>query len=525
MAEIAAPPLEPTLEVRNPRTGAQLYTIPTPDEASIRQVFHTAQAAFPVLKAMSVAERLHLARGVRDYIRANKEAIVQRIVDETGKPRIEALMTEIFPTLDLIQYYEKNAEKILRDQPAPTPLVLMGKKSKVYYEPLGPVLIISPWNYPFNLSMTPILTALIAGNSVVFKPSEHTPLKGLLEEVFKGGGVSPEFVQVVYGGKETGRQLIAQKPAKIFFTGSEAAGKAILAQAAPDLIPVELELGGKDPMVVFDDVTLPRAVQGALWGGLTNAGQTCVSVERIFVQERIADDFISQLKNAMTALAIRAGQEDTSKDKDLDIGCMTADFQIAKVEAQLADARAKGAVVHCGGQRSDDSHAFPPTLVTKVDPAMEIYGEETFGPVVTVVPFKDEAEAIKLANEGRYGLSASVWSGDSARADRVARAIVTGSVSINNVLATQGNSALPFGGTKHSGMGRYKGPHGLYSFSNIKAILVDKDSAKKEPIWYPYTEEKYQLISDLIDASTEGGIKGFIKTAIIGIKLNKFTKT
>ena len=515
---------ENTLDVRNPRTGEALYTIAEPDGDSIRRAFETAHAAFPQLRAMAVSERLRLARGVRDYIRAHKESIVQRIVDETGKPRIEALMTEIFPTLDLIQYYEKNAVKILRDQPAPTPLVLMGKKSKIYYEPLGPVLIISPWNYPFNLSMTPILTALIAGNPVVFKPSEHTPLRGLLEEVFQGGGVPDGFVQVVYGGKETGRQLIAQKPTKIFFTGSEAAGKAILAQAAPDLIPVELELGGKDPMVVFDDVTLPRAVQGALWGGMTNCGQTCVSVERIFVQERVADEFVAQLKAAMAALHTRTGHEDTSQDKDLDVGCMTADFQIAKVEAQLAEATERGAVVHCGGAREDGSHAFPPTLVTNVDPSMEIYGEETFGPVVTVVPFKDEAEAIALANEGRYGLSASVWSADAERADRVARAIVTGSVSINNVLATQGNSALPFGGTKSSGMGRYKGPHGLYSFSNIKAILVDKNSGKKEPIWYPYTAEKYQLISDLIDASIEGGIKGLIKTALIGLKLDKFTK-
>jgi len=194
------------------------------------------------------------------------------------------------------------------------------------------------------------------------------------------------------------------------------------------------------------------------------------------------------------------------------------------VEAQLADAVAKGAVVHCGGKREGDSHAFPPTLVSNVDPSMEIYAEETFGPVIAVMPFDTEEDAVRLANEGRYGLSASVWSADLDRADRVARQIVTGSVSINNVLATQGNSALPFGGTKSSGMGRYKGPHGLYSFSNVKSILVDKNSAKKEPIWYPYTEEKYGLISRLIDASVEGGITGLVKTALIGLKLDKFTK-
>ena len=514
-----------SLAVTNPRTGAALYSIVEPSADELQRAFDAAQEAFQSLSQRSIHDRLQEVGKLKRYIQTHKEDIVQRIVDETGKPRIEALMTEVFPTLDLIQYYEKNAHKILRDQPQPTPLVLMGKKSKIYYEPLGPVLIISPWNYPFNLSMTPIITALVAGNSVLFKPSEHTPLRGLLEEIMEGAGFPAEYIQVIYGGKETGKKLIDLQPAKIFFTGSEAAGKAIMAQAAQYLTPVELELGGKDPMVVFDDVSLPRAVQGALWGGITNCGQTCTSVERILVHKPVVEPFVEQLKAAMENLRTRADQEDTSSDKELDVGCMTASFQLEKVEAQLADAVAKGATVHCGGSRDGGTNCFPPTLVSNVDPSMAIYGEETFGPIVTVMPFENEDEAVRLANDGRYGLSASVWSADPERADRVARAIVTGNVSINNVLATQGNSALPFGGTKASGMGRYKGPHGLYSFSNVKSILVDKNSAKKEPIWYPYTEEKYGLISQLIDASVQGGIGGLIKTALIGMKLDKFTKT
>lgn len=525
MAGLVTLPTAGKFTVTNPRTGKPLYEVVEPSPDDLQRAFTTAREAFGTLSAMSLSQRLHEVGKLKAYIQQNKESIVQRIVEETGKPRIEALMTEIFPTLDLIQYYEKNAAKILRDQVQPTPLVMMGKKSKIYYEPLGPVLIISPWNYPFNLSMTPIITAIIAGNSVLFKPSEYTPLRGLLEEIMAGAGFPADFIQVIYGAKETGKRLIDCQPAKIFFTGSENAGKAIMAQAASYLIPVELELGGKDPMVVFDDVTLSRAVQGALWGGITNCGQTCTSVERIYVQRPIADEFIAQLTTALEGLNTRTGRDDTAEDKSLDVGCMTATFQIEKVEAQLADAVAKGAVVHCGGKRSDDSQAFPPTLLSNIDPSMAIYGEETFGPVVTVMPFDNESEAIQLANDGRYGLSASVWSADPERADRVARQIVTGNVSINNVLATQGNSALPFGGTKQSGMGRYKGPHGLYSFSNVKSILIDKNSAKKEPIWYPYSEEKYSLISQLIDASIQGGIGGLIKTAIIGMKLDKFTKS
>jgi acyl-CoA reductase-like NAD-dependent aldehyde dehydrogenase len=508
------------IRVFNPRTGAPLYTLTEPDESEIPGIFQRGWDAFESMKRLTVRERLsHIGR-IREYIRTNKEAIIDRIVTETGKPRTEALLTEVFPTLDLIDYYEKNAKKILRDQKAPTPALLMGKKSKIYYEPLGTVLVISPWNYPFNLSMTPIITALIAGNSVIFKPSEYTPLKGLIEEIFAGSGLPQHAVQVVYGGKETGRLLVDGKSAKIFFTGSERAGKSIMAHAANNLIPVELELGGKDPMLVFDDVNLERTVNGALWGSMTNSGQTCTSVERIYVQEKIYPQFVAMMREKLQKLATpvnpRQGNHVTT-----DVGCMTTDFQIHKVEAQIRDAVSKGATVECGGKRVDESHSFPPTLISGVTPEMHIYAEESFGPVATIVPFRDESEAIRMANDSPYGLSASVWSADLDRADRVTRAIVTGNVSINNVLATQGNSALPFGGTKMSGFGRYKGPHGLYSFSNVKSVMVDKQSAKIEAIWYPYSDTKYHLLSRMIDLLFTGRKLDFVRALLTGLKWEK----
>lgn len=514
------------IRVYNPRNGEYLYSITEPDEREIAEVYRKAYAAHEVLSSRSVRERVEESKKLKAYILKHKEEIVDRICQETGKPRMEAMLTEIFPSLDLLDYYEKNAVKILADEKVKTPILLMGKTSKIYYEPIGPVLIISPWNYPFNLSMTPIITALIAGNSIVFKPSEYTPLKGLLEAIIEGSGfmAGTTVLQVVYGGKETGRLLNNGQPRKIFFTGSERAGKSIMAHAAEFLTPVELELGGKDPMIVFEDVNMDRTVNGALWGAMTNTGQTCTSVERIYVQEKLYADFVKRLKDGMQALAHPLTERGKRDEKALDMGCMTTDFQIHKVELQIQDAVKKGAKIEAGGKRLDESHVFPPTLISGVTPDMAIYYDESFGPITTIASFKTEAEAIKLANDSPYGLSASVWTGDEARAERVTRAIHTGNVSINNVLATQGNAGLPFGGTKMSGFGRYKGPHGLYSFSNVKAVMYDKQGPKQEVNWYPYSAEKYALVSKMIDGLYAGGWVSFIQGVLTGLKLEKLSQ-
>jgi aldehyde dehydrogenase (NAD+) len=214
-------------------------------------------------------------------------------------------------------------------------------------------------------------------------------------------------------------------------------------------------------------------------------------------------------------------QRADNDERALDMGCMTTDFQIEKIEEQIDDAVAKGAKIECGGMRFEETQVFPPTLVSNVTPEMKIYGEESFGPLTTITPFKTEEEAVRLANDSPYGLSASVWSGDLERAERVARRIHTGNVSINNVLATQGSSELPFGGTKESGFGRYKGPHGLYSFSNVKSIMIDKNSGKQEVNWYPYTAEKYELLNKVVDLIYGGGVVNFVRGLLVGMQLEK----
>ncbi|MFO7973717.1 MAG: aldehyde dehydrogenase family protein [Candidatus Hydrogenedentota bacterium] len=515
---------EAGITVHNPRNGEVLYTIAPPAEQEIAETYGRAREAFVKLKAMSVGERLGEIAKLKRYILENRHDVAQKIVNETGKCITDALMLEVFPALDMIDYYEKNAERMLADQPVKTPIFLFGKKSKVVYEPMGPVLVISPWNYPFHLSFIPIVCAFVAGNPAILKPSSYTPLKGLYEEIIQKSGFMKDAIQVVYATRKHAQLLIDEKPAKIFFTGSVGAGKKVMAAAAEHLIPLELELGGKDPMVVFDDVNIERTVNGALWGAFANSGQTCTSVERVYVQEGIYDRFLEALTEKIAKLKSLAPDGAGEDNGELDIGCMTTDFQIEEIEEQLADAKAKGGHIVCGGQREGKSHVFPPTVVTELESGMKIVYDETFGPVVTVGKFKTEQEAIDLANDSPFGLSASVWSADLERADRVARAIVTGNVSINNVLATQANSGLPFGGVKASGFGRYRGSFGLHTFSNVKSIVVDKQNGKIELNWYPYSKRKFQLFNELMSVAFSGKPFSLLRTAWAGLKLELLAK-
>jgi len=325
---------------------------------------------------------------------------------------------------------------------------------------------------------------------------------------------------VVYGpGRQVGDQLIAQRPDKIFFIGSQPVGQHIMRQAAEHLIPVELELGGKDPMIVFEDVDLPRAVAGAVWGAFTNTGQSCTSVEKLFVHQSIYDRFMDALAQETSRLILG-----TDTAGGADIGPLTTPSQVTVIAEQVADAKAKGARFLTGADWDGRSAAIPPMVVDQITKEMRLDQEETFGPILPVIPFAEEAEVVAMANAGEFGLSASVWSDDLERADRVARAIVTGNVSINNVMLTEGNHALPFGGAKKSGIGRYKGEFGFYCFANIKSILIDSNSSKMEANWFPYTHKKFKLFTDLTTRIYSRGILSTVRAAVSGLKLESYVK-
>jgi acyl-CoA reductase-like NAD-dependent aldehyde dehydrogenase len=489
-----------------------------PDASAAEHAMRAARLAAASVRALPLSERLEHIAKLKQTILDRREEIIDRIQKDTGKSRSDALVSEIFGVLDNLAWLEKFARKALSDRKVHTPLALMGKKSQLWFEPLGTLLIISPWNYPFYQAIVPIACAFVAGNTVVYKPSEWTPLEGLVEDLLAEAEFAPNWVRIVYGDGRAGADLIDQRPDKIFFTGSTRTGRKIMAQAAQNLIPVELELGGKDAMIVFDDVNVERAAAGAAWGGLTTTGQSCTSVERIYVQERIFDAFRDEL-----AKQVQRMKQEIDRDGDADVGAMTTDFQVKIVARQVNDAKVSGARFLTGGDWNGVSRLIPPMVVENVNEEMALLREETFGPVLPLLPFRTEDEVVRRANDSEYGLTASVWSNDLRRARRVARALAVGGVSINNVMATEANPALPFGGVKQSGFGRYKGEHGLHSFCNVKSVLIDKDGAKIEANWYPYTGEKYRLFTDMMVPLFRGGWLNFIRFARAGMKLEKYS--
>ncbi|MFE4239189.1 aldehyde dehydrogenase family protein [Peribacillus butanolivorans] len=475
-------------EVYSPATGEKIAELDETPLESIPHFYTKSRQVFQTWSKLPIKERLQYLKRLRLLMVKKMDEIAEVISKDTGKVKIEALVADIMPTIDAIKHIEKHAVKALSKQKVSTPLMLIGKKSYIDYMPRGTVLVISPWNYPLQLAMVPILNALAGGNTVIAKPSEVTPLVGMcIDNLFHEAGFPEGTVQFAHGGKDLGASLTEQKPDYIFFTGSVRTGKIIGEVAAKQLIPSTLELGGKDPMIVLRDANLERAVNGALWGAFTNSGQVCMSVERIYVERPIYKEFLSLLKEKANSL--KQGTRLTD-----DIGSMTFPAQIDIVAGHLEDALNKGAILESGTSPNDwktgQTYFIPPTILSNVNHSMKIMKEETFGPVLPVVPFDTEEEVVRLANDTEYGLNSSVWTMDTVKANRIASQLVTGAVTINDVLITVANHHLPFGGTKQSGIGRYHGEQGMRIFCHEKAIMIDNGKKNSEIQWYPY-ERKY----------------------------------
>jgi acyl-CoA reductase-like NAD-dependent aldehyde dehydrogenase len=365
-----------------------------------------ARAAVPALRETTMAQRLEALDALLAYLERKQEWLLDRIVAESGRSRGDAMLSDIFQLTEDCLWLRHHAEKALADENVPTPITLMGKQCRILYQPRGVVVVISPWNLPLAIGMTAAMFAFMAGNAVVLKPSEHTPMVQALEEIRHLHPLFEQALQVVHGKGQVAVDLIAERPDLICFTGSVPTGKRILAQAAPMVIPVIMELGAKDAMIVFDDADLSRAVAAACWGNLHNSGQSCTSTERIFVHDAVYADFVQRLVKASQQIRLGTGA-------DADLGAITTDFQLRHIESLVDDARAQGATILCGGKRSDCGRFYLPTIITGSTEAMRINNEEIFGPVLTVSAFTAEADVVVRHNSMPFGLSSSVWTQDN----------------------------------------------------------------------------------------------------------------
>lgn len=473
--EAQAEPAPGVVESYNPATGELVGTVPDMDAAQVRQAVQRARSASREWAGLSVEERVEHLERVGQAIVERIDDVVDLICAETGKTRNEAIFAEVTVTLETIRHYAKHAAKVLGPRRVTTG-AFKTKKALKSYEPYGVVGVISPWNYPFALTMAPVLTALAAGNTVVLKPSEVTPLVCVaVGDLFADTGPYSEIVQVVTGRGETGNALVTGGVGKVAFTGSVATGRKVMAAAAEHLVPVLLELGGKDPLVVCDDADLDRAANAAVWGAFFNAGQTCISVERVYATEAVYDEFVEKV-------VARAKKVEVGRD----IGSMTFPPQLEKVEAHLADAIAKGARVLVGGKRPQGAAGlqFEPTVVVDVTHEMDLMVDETFGPVLPIMKVRDEEEALRLANDTTYGLDSSVFTKSKEKGRAYAARIAAGSVCVNDVLVNYALPGLPFGGYGESGFGRAHGDEGLLEFSRVKAVAVDRFGPKREFYWF-----------------------------------------
>lgn len=484
----------PLLDCTNPATGETITTLPMASREEVERKLEIAREASESWSTLSVRQRAKVIRKAQKALVARMDEIVEVVLEESGKTDFDGII-EMLTTLEIMRFNRKMAPRALAPEVRPLGLVVKNKRGSVHYRPYGVVGAISPWNYPLIQPSILVVPALLAGNGVVLKPSEFTPLTALkMEEIYDDSGVPEGIFQIIVGAAEVGRTLVESPMTDmIAFTGSIGVGRKIAVSCAEQLKPVILELGGKDPLIVLKDANLKRAAGAAVWSGFHNAGQTCISVERVYVEEAVADEFIA-LVTAMAESVSSGGGPD-----DSDYGSMTTAPQFEKVKAQIMDARLKGASFMTGGKAvSDGGHLLPPTIVTDTDENMELMREEIFGPVIAISRVKDEEEAVARANSMKFGLNASIFTRNKRKARRLASRVQAGNIVINDVETNYLCVDVPFGGVKQSGIGRLHGVEGLRSFAQIQSVVEDRIGLNRELWWFPVSEVTKKLFRALI---------------------------
>jgi acyl-CoA reductase-like NAD-dependent aldehyde dehydrogenase len=484
------------IAVENPATGETVGTVPDLDAAAVAEMAARGRRAQPQWEAYGFEGRARVMLRAQKWLMDNAQRVTETIVSETGKTYEDASLAEIGYAGNAFGFWAKHGPEYLADESIKSSQVLVkGKKLILRYRPLGLIGVIGPWNYPLTNSFGDCIPALMAGNSVILKPSEITPLTSLLmAEGLRQCGLPEDVLQIATGRGQTGAALVEEVD-MIMFTGSTKTGRKVGEAAARRLIPASLELGGKDPMIVLSDADLERAANFATYFSMQNAGQTCISIERVYVEEPVYDEFVAKVSEKVRAL--RVGKPDGFGS--VEVGAITFPPQLDTIEDHVADAVDKGARVLTGGhQVPGPGRFYEPTVLVDVDHSMKIMTEETFGPTLPIMKVADAEEAVRLANDSPYGLGASVFSRDAARGEAIARRIEAGAANVNDAMINYTVLELPMGGAKTSGIGSRHGAGGIRKYCSQQAIVVTaKLAMKKELFMYPYKPRTSRMLAGL----------------------------
>ncbi|MDY6765188.1 MAG: aldehyde dehydrogenase family protein [Halobacteria archaeon] len=501
---------------RNPATLEVNAEIDVTSKEGVESAVEKAHSSQKEWADRSLSERLRVLERFQELILERKDEIAKTVSRETGKPVEEAISVDIFPVIDAVEFLSDEGPDILEYDLSLKNLLLVGRKSKITREPLGVIGIITPWNYPFGIPGSQVVYALFAGNSVVLKPAEETTLTGLrLKELLEEAGLPPEVLQVVTGpGRPTGDALVNSDIDYMLFTGSADVGFSIRSQCAPRGIPTCLELGGSDPALVLEDANLDLTTDGIVWARFTNCGQTCSAVKRVYVVESIASKLMDEIVSKTREL--RVGN---TFESHVDVGPLISEEAVDRIDSMVQESVEMGATPLTGGERIDelDGSFYKPTILTDVTHEMPVIQEETFGPVLPIIEVEDEEEAIEMANDTPYGLTASVWTRDEKHGEKIARSLDAGTVSVNDHAYTYGINSTPWGGHNRSGERLTHGTWGLEELTTLKHIHVTKgdtfpkSTRTKNLWWFPYPHDQHEVMREGMEYLYGGGLRKKIR--------------